>query len=366
MMKPMISGTAVLALVALAGLLTASEPAMAAEVPTGTFSIVAYDSLTGELGVAVQSRAFSVGSAVSWAEAGVGAIATQASTNQAFGPNGLDLLREGLDGKTVLERLLREDSGRENRQLAVIDASGRAANFTGSQCLAWAGGLAGRNYACQGNILVSEAVVAAMAEAFETSQGELAERLLQALVKAQAAGGDKRGMQSAALLVVRPSEKYPHYRYRYVDLRVEDHADPINELIRLYRIHEKTDLLEAHLNYADDYAKAGRPDLAERERGIVGSMLKRALADTTADAEYLNNLAWFCATNDLFLSEALEAAVRAVALEPEAPHILDTLAEAYFRSGMTDKAIETIQAAIKIDPESPYYKGQMDRFKSDK
>lgn len=362
-MKPMISCVAGVVLTVVAGVLVPSEAAMAGEAPLGTFSIVAYDSLTGEIGVAVQSRAFSVGSAVSWAEAGVGAIATQASTNQAFGPKGLDLLRDGLDSKAVLECLLAEDSGRENRQVAVIDARGRAANFTGSQCLAWAGGRTGTNYACQGNILVSEAVVAAMAEAFETGEGELAERLLGALVAAQAAGGDKRGMQSAALLVVRPSEKYLHYRYRYVDLRVEDHSDPINELIRLYRMHEKTDLLEAHLSYADDYAKAMRPDLAERERGIVGSMLKRALADTAADADYLNNLAWFCATSDVFLGEALEAAKRAVAIEPQAPHILDTLAEVYFRSGMIGEAIETIQAAIKLDPESSYYKEQLARFK---
>lgn len=369
-MKPMFSCIAGLALITLAltPVLTPAlrEAAVAGETPTGTFSIVAYDSLTGELGVAVQSRAFSVGSAVSWAEAGVGAIATQASTNQAFGPKGLDLLREGLDSKAVLERLIAEDSGRENRQLGVIDARGRAVNFTGAQCLAWAGGRTGTNYACQGNILVSEAVVAAMAEAFEAGRGELAERLLQALVAAQAAGGDKRGMQSAALLVVRPSDKYPHYRYRYIDLRVEDHADPINELIRLYRIHEKTDLLQAHLIYAEDYAKAMRSDLADRERGIVGSMLKRALADTASGAEYLNNLAWFCATSDVFLSEALEAAKRAVALDPEAPNILDTLAEVYFRLGDSEKAVETIQAAIRIDPESAYYKEQLARFKKGK
>lgn len=365
-MKSVISCVAGVALIALLTAAAPWEPAVAGEVRAGTFSIVAYDSLTGELGVAVQSRAFSVGSAVSWAEAGVGAIATQASTNQAFGPRGLELLRGGLDSKTVLERLLAEDSGRENRQLAVVDAGGRAVNFTGAQCLDWAGGRTGANYACQGNILVSEAVVSAMAEGFETGEGELAERLLQALVAAQAAGGDKRGMQSAALLVVRPSDKYPQYRYRYIDLRVEDHTDPINELIRLYRIHERTDLLEAHLIYADEYEQGGRQDLAARERGVVGSMLKRALADTTSDAEYLNNLAWFCATRDLFLEEALEAAVQAVHLQPKAAHILDTLAEVYFRMGLTTKAVDAIQAAIAIDPESAYYKEQLARFKKGK
>jgi len=335
----------------------------AAEIPTGTFSIVAYDSLTGELGVAVQSKAFSVGSSVAWAEAGVGAVATQASTNQSFGPRGLDYLREGLGSRDVLERLLASDPGRENRQVGIVDANGNAVNFTGSKCLAWAGGTTGKAFACQGNILVSEKVVAAMAEAFEKTQGELAERMLKALVAAQAAGGDKRGMQSAALLVVRPSDDYPQYRYRYIDLRVEDHLDPINELIRLYGIHEKSDLLEAHVNYAASYEKSGKPGMATRERNIVGGMLKKTLADSAPDPGYLNNLAWFCATNGLFLPEALEAAKRAAEISPADTNILDTLAEAYFRSGMPEKAIETIEIAIRIDPQSDYYRGQLDRFK---
>ena len=336
----------------------------AADMPTGTFSIVAMDPVTKELGVAVQSRAFSVGSAVPWAEAGVGAIATQASTNQAFGPKGLALLKQGLDSKTVLERLLAEDPGRENRQVAVIDTTGTAVNFTGSKCLAWAGGLTGKNFACQGNILVSEDVVTSMAGAFEATEGELADKLLAALVAGQAAGGDKRGMQSAALLVVRPSDQYPQYLYRYVDLRVEDHPDPINELKRIYAIHQKTDLLAAHLDYADYYTKNNRPDLAMRERNIVGSMLEQALADSSKDAEFLNDMAWFCATAGLFMPQALEAAKRAVALQPASPNILDTLAEVYFRSEMRDQAIATIQRAIELDPESTYYKDQLKRFQT--
>jgi uncharacterized Ntn-hydrolase superfamily protein len=328
----------------------------------GTFSIVAYDSVTQELGVAVQSRAFSVGSAVAWAEAGVGAIATQASTNQSFGPRGLDLLRTGLESDKVLDLLLEADPGREDRQVGIIDACGHAANFTGSRCLTWAGGRTGQSYACQGNILASEDVVSAMADAFEKSEGELADRLLQSLVAAQSAGGDRRGVQSAALLVVRPSDTYPEYRYRYVDLRVEDHPDPINELIRVYRIHEKTDLLEAHLRYAEQYQLAGRPDMAEREHNIVGGLLKRALSEDIQDAELLNGLAWYCATADIFLEESLTAAERAVALEPENANIIDTLAEVQFRMGRVEEAIDTIQRAIEIDSESVYYKEQLDRF----
>jgi uncharacterized Ntn-hydrolase superfamily protein len=330
----------------------------------GTFSIVAHDSVTGELGVAVQSKAFGVGEAVAWAEAGAGAVATQASTNQSFGPRGLELLKAGLGSEQVLRLLLESDPGRENRQLGVVDTDGNAFNFTGTQCLSWAGGVTGKGYACQGNILASEDVVTAMVEAFTGTEGELAERLLQALVAAQQAGGDKRGMQSAALLVVRPSEEYPEYRYRYVDLRVEDHTDPINELIRLYRIHERSDLLQAHIRYAEHYDSEGRTGLAERERNIVGKMLKKALSEETDEAGYLNNLAWFCATGDVFLEDALEAATRAVALQPDAAYILDTLAEAYFRLGMKDEAVETIQRAIQLDPESQYYKDQLTRFNS--
>jgi uncharacterized Ntn-hydrolase superfamily protein len=337
---------------------------LVAESSTGTFSIVAFDSITGELGVAVQSRAFSVGSAVGWAEAGVGAIATQASTNESFGPRGLELLRAGVESRDVLELLLESDPGKEDRQLAVIDACGYGVNFTGSRCLDWAGGRTGTGYACQGNILASDAVVDAMAEAFETTQGELAERLLQSLVAAQAAGGDKRGMQSASLLVVRPSEDYPEYRYRYVDLRVEDHPDPINELIRIYRIHQSTDMLEAHVRYAELYDLSGQPELAERERTIVGRQLQRVLAEQTHDANLLNSLAWFCATGDIFLQDALIAAEHAVELEPEAAYILDTLAEVQFRLGMIDAAVATGEKALALDPKSEYYREQLERFRA--
>jgi uncharacterized Ntn-hydrolase superfamily protein len=336
----------------------------AMDASTGTFSIVAYDSLTGEIGVAVQSKAFGVGAAVAWAEAGAGAIATQASTNMSFGPRGLELLRAGLSSEQVLGLLLDSDDGRENRQVGVIDTRGAAVNFTGSSCLDWAGGRVGSGYACQGNILASEAVVSEMAEAFVTEQGELADRLLAALVAAQAAGGDKRGMQSAAILVVRPSQDYPEYEHRYIDLRVEDHEDPINELKRLYEIHRKSDLLQAHIRYAEMYDGEGDREMADRERGMVGEMLARALDEETEDADYLNNLAWFCATGEVFLEQALEAARRAVGLEPEAAYIIDTLAEVQFRLGNAEEAVRTIERAIELDPESAYYKEQLERFKS--
>jgi uncharacterized Ntn-hydrolase superfamily protein len=340
----------------------ATPVAFGMDASTGTFSIVARDSLTGELGVAVQSRAFSVGSAVAWARAGAGAVATQASTNMSFGPRGLELLAGGLKSEEVLETLLSGDEGRENRQVGIVDTEGRPVNFTGSGCLAWAGGRTGAGYTCQGNILTSQAVVDSMAAAFERGRGELSDRLLAALVAGQAAGGDKRGMQSAALLVVRPSATYPEYEYRYVDLRVEDNPDPINELIRLYEIHRRSDLLQAHIRYADEYEALGEHAMAGRERDMVGGMLEGALAGDTDDAEYLNNLAWFCATGDVFLEQALVAAERAVELEPDAAYILDTLAEVQFRLGNRTDAITTIRRAIALDPESAYYKEQLERF----
>lgn len=338
---------------------------LADNAPTGTFSIVAYDSLTGELGVAVQSRAFAVGQGVSWAEAGVGAIATQSQTNRSFGPNGLRLLKQGYSAEEVGERLLAEDVGKENRQLGIVDGQGRTFNFTGSGCSEWAGAARGPGYSCQGNILVSEEVVTEMARAYEETEGDLGEKLLQALVAAQAAGGDKRGMQSAAILVVRPSEEYPEYRHRYTDLRVEDHEDPINELIRVYRIHEMGRLLEAHANYMSHYESLGDERMARMEKDRIGAMLVRNLAEEEPDAGSLNSLAWFCAINDIYLDEALEAARRAVDLSPDEAYIIDTLAEAYFRNGMVTQAVATIERAIELEPENNYYKEQLARFEDE-
>jgi uncharacterized Ntn-hydrolase superfamily protein len=329
-----------------------------------TFSIVAYDSVTQELGVAVQSRAFSVGMAVPWAEAGVGAIATQASTNESFGPQGLALLRKGKAAPDVMRALLDADSGFAHRQLGVVDTRGRSANFTGKLCSDWAGGVTGPGYSIQGNILAGEAVVKGMERAYLDTKGELAERLLAALVAGQAAGGDKRGMESAAIVVVRPSDQYPEYRTRYVDLRVEDHKDPINELIRVYRLLEAQRLAEAHLRFAQLYDKQGKKDLAAMERERVAESLGHALARKDVDASTLNGLAWTCATAGVHLPQALEAAERAVALEPKNAEILDTLAEVHYRSGNAAKAIDVETQALTYSPNDQYLKDQIARFKS--
>lgn len=202
-----------------------------------TFSIAALDRATGQIGVAVQSKAFAVGFRVPWARPGVGAVCTQASTNSAFGPEGLALLEQGHSPQEVLDRLLQGDDGRKVRQVGVLDASGRAANYTGPNCMSWAGGLAGDGWTCQGNILAGPQVVVAMATAYTSAAGPLADRLLAALQAGQEAGGDSRGMQSAALLVV--GEGADHPEGKLMELRVEDHDSPIEELSRLCQVHKR-------------------------------------------------------------------------------------------------------------------------------
>ena len=204
-----------------------------------TYSIVACDLETREWGVAVQSKFLAVGAAVPAVEAEVGAVATQAWANLSYRADGLALLRERYGADEVVARLVGGDDGRDHRQLGVVDAHGRAATYTGSACLAWAGGRTGDGYAAQGNILVSGATVHALAEAFETGDRRpLAERLLGCLAAAQAAGGDRRGQQAAALLVARRGGGYGGTSDVAVDLRVDDHPRPVEELARLYGIHD--------------------------------------------------------------------------------------------------------------------------------
>jgi uncharacterized Ntn-hydrolase superfamily protein len=213
---------------------TAPEPRVA------TYSIVACDLEAGQWGVAVQSKFLAVGSVVPWAEPGVGAIATQAYANPRYGPDGLAILRKGASAEETVRTLTERDEGRDERQVGVVDGRGDSATFTGSQCLDWAGGRTGACYAAQGNILVSEETVGALARTFEQTSGlELAERLLECLVAAQAAGGDSRGQQSAALLVVEKDAGYAKLSDTLVDLRVDDHARPIDELRRLFGLHRE-------------------------------------------------------------------------------------------------------------------------------
>ena len=203
-----------------------------------TFSIVGRDSRTGDLGIAVQSKFLAVGAVVPWARAGVGAIATQSWANTAYGPQGLEMLANGLEASAVLDQLLAEDTDRATRQVGIVGATGSPVSYTGDGCYSWAGGKTGADYACQGNILVDEETVLAMASTFEQTTGPLSKRLLAALAAGQAAGGDSRGQQSAALLVVRQGGGYGGFNDRMIDLRVDDHPQPIQELQRLLLLHE--------------------------------------------------------------------------------------------------------------------------------
>jgi uncharacterized Ntn-hydrolase superfamily protein len=213
---------------------------MAREHPIATYSIVACDLEAEQWGVAVQSKFLAVGSVVPWAEAQIGAVATQSYANPRYGPEGLALLRKGRSAQEVVEALTSGDEARADRQVGVVDASGRAATFTGDGCHDWAGGRTGDCYAAQGNILVSGATVDALAVTFE-SNGHLAlaERLIECLAAAQAAGGDSRGQQSASLLVVQKDAGYAGLSDLLVDLRVDDHDRPISELNRLYGLHRE-------------------------------------------------------------------------------------------------------------------------------
>jgi uncharacterized Ntn-hydrolase superfamily protein len=222
-----------------------------------TFSIVACDLEAHEWGVAVQSKFLAVGPVVPWAEAEVGAIATQSYANTSFGPQGLALLRSGLSAQEALNRLIEADEGREKRQVGVVDAKGRTAAFTGKECFPWAGHHVGQYYTCQGNILASEEVVRGMSKAFESTKGALAERLLSSLHAGQAAGGDRRGQQSASLHVVKVKGGYGGYTDRLIDLRVDDHAKPIEELERIFHLHQ------LYFGETREIAKLNKSDIKE-------------------------------------------------------------------------------------------------------
>jgi uncharacterized Ntn-hydrolase superfamily protein len=213
---------------------------MAREQTVATYSIVACDLPAGQWGVAVQSRFLAVGSVVPWAEPHVGAIATQSYANPRYGPDGLALLREGRAAEEVIEALTSADEGRDERQVGIVDGAGRAATFTGKACHEWAGGRTGDCYAAQGNILVSEATVDALAATFEANAHlELGQRLIECLAAAQAAGGDRRGQQSASLLVAEKDAGYAKLSDTVIDLRVDDHERPIAELRRLFSLHQE-------------------------------------------------------------------------------------------------------------------------------
>jgi uncharacterized Ntn-hydrolase superfamily protein len=253
--------------------LAVALPTAAAERPVHTYSIVARDPATGQLGVAVQSHWFSVGSVVSWAEAGVGAVATQSFVDPAYGPRGLELMRGGLSPAQALAALTSVDDGREVRQIAFIDTEGRVAAHTGTRCIREAGHHVGNGFSVQANMMLSDRVVPAMTTAFEAATGDLAERMMQALEAAERAGGDIRGRQSAAMLIVNGASTGRPWADRVLELRVEDHPDPLAELRRLITVHRAYE----HMNAGDVAVEKGDLDLAKAEYTAAADLLPGSL-----------------------------------------------------------------------------------------
>lgn len=320
------------------------------DIYTSTFSIVAMDTLTGEYGVAVASKVLDVGYIVPWGEPGTGAVVTQAQTNALFGPEGLEILRTGASAKETMDRLLESDSDREVRQLGIVDADGNSASFTGNETLDWAGSITGPGYAIQGNILTGPEVVEEMERAYLTEEGSLGDRLLAALLAGDAAGGDSRGRQSAAMIVFRENGGYQGCNDLLVDIRVADSEDPLGDLQRIYS--------EWCMWYVFPvYIDAGSPEI---EYAI--DVMDDYLESDDLDAQTLNGLAWELAIRNLYPEKAVEIALMAVEMEPEDPNIMDTLAESYFAGCEFEKAVEWEQKALELDPENIFFNEQLDKF----
>jgi uncharacterized Ntn-hydrolase superfamily protein len=265
---------------------------------------VAFDPESGELGIAVASRFFAVGSVVPWARAGVGAVATQSFANTTFGWRGLDLMEQGATPEEALEILLRNDSDPDRRQIGIVAFTGESVTYSGSGCLPWAGGRSGKNYAAQGNILAGEAVVAAMEETFLSAEGTLADRIYAALVAGDAQGGDARGKQSAALLIVKEGAGYGGYTDRAIDIRVDDHPEPFKELGRLLNF--------AQMNYAW-------------------------------------NQGWTLFTRKKY-TEALPHMERTAVIAPDNPEVFYDLAVIRLAAGKQQPALEALRKALELNP----------------
>jgi uncharacterized Ntn-hydrolase superfamily protein len=256
-------------IVVLLAVVALAFPVAAVDRPVHTYSIVARDAATGEMGVAVQSHWFSVGSIVTWAEAGVGAIATQSFVDPAYGPRGLELMKSGLDAEQALEALLLVDEGREVRQVAFVDTDGNIAAHTGAKCIESAGHHVGDGYSVQANMMLNDKVVPAMSKAYESTEGDLAAKLMAALEAAQAVGGDIRGKQSAAMLIVKAVSTGRTWADRVLELRIEDHPTPIAELRRLLRVHRAYE----HMNAGDVAVEHEDLEIAMKEYGAAAKLL---------------------------------------------------------------------------------------------
>lgn len=335
-------------------------------VSVATYSIVARDPETGDLGVAVQSKFLAVGAVVPWAKAGVGAIATQAYANTQFGPEGLELLGRGMTARDAVDSLIHMDGDAASRQLGIVDAAGNAYAHTGTACQPYAGHLTGSGYTVQGNLLAGESVLTAMARTFEATQGDLADRMLAALDAGERAGGDRRGRQSAALLVVRKEGGYAGFDDRFIDLRVDDNPLPLAELRRLYSLWSQTFLFDARLRSVEAFRRDRNFSAAEREmQRLVGSM-NALLRDRPDDAEVLSQVAMTLAANSIDPERALDLAKRAAKLSPGKLSILSTLAECHFALAHYDEAVAIGSELVTKDPANDAYWKQLQKFKDGK
>jgi uncharacterized Ntn-hydrolase superfamily protein len=357
---------ALLLILSLASGAAGTDLRTSASIPVATYSIVAWDSVSGDLGIAVQSKFLAVGAVVPYARAGIGAIATQAWANTTYGPRGLDLLSQGMSAFQAGRMLLENDPDSGSRQVGIVDARGNAFSFSGSKCEPSSGSIEGRGYAVQGNILASTGVLVAMARTFETSSGTLAERLLNALEAGEKSGGDRRGRQSAALLVVRDRGGYGGFDDRYIDLRVDDDSLPLPELRRLYRLWERTFLIEAQARAVNEFARQKNFAASQQERQRIAGVLNRMLKEKPDDPETLSNVAWMLTTYDIDRMQALELAKRAAKLAPGVPAYLHTLAECHFQLGNFDEAIAIGSELVSKDPGNDTYWRQLQAYREGK
>jgi uncharacterized Ntn-hydrolase superfamily protein len=327
-----------------------------------TYSIVAADTVEHEWGVAVASRVLAVGSIVPWARAGVGAVATQASANTAFGPTALALMERRHEAPDALRRLLQSDREPATRQVALVDAQGIVAVHTGERCQRWAGAIPGQGVVVQGNHLPGPEVLDFMMKVFLETHGSLAEKMLAALRAGEEAGGDSRGKQSAALVVVKAGGGYRGGNDRLVDLRVDDHDEPVRELERLYRLHAGFYLPAVHIRIGDELLAGGERAKAEREYARVVHLYRQAIAGFPRDARLPNGLAWFYVQHRVNLDEAHRLAQAAKRIDPSSWEIEDTLAEICFARGNVALAHRHALAALGFDPANAYLKTQAARF----
>jgi uncharacterized Ntn-hydrolase superfamily protein len=325
---------------------------------SGTFSIVGMDPQRREWGVAVASRVLDVGYIVPWMQAEVGAVATQALANPHLAPWALEALARGASAQEALEAVLARDTDPAVRQIGIVDRAGNAAAFTGSGTQVWAGHRTASFVSVQGNILVGPEVLDRMLDAFLAAQGPLAERLLLALEAGEAAGGDRRGKQSAALHVVRKRGGYEGVDDRLVELRILDHPGPVAEVRRLYDQWQYAFLVAAYCRLAQD-----EPEVNAILMESVRSLVDRALKDPPKNADVYNNLAWQLALRKLLPEETLRAAQRAQDLAPEDADVLDTLAEAWFAVGDRGQAARWEQEALKLSPGNAFFLRQLERFR---